>query len=255
MRIAFCLIGIVGAVEGKHGTGRPIDYRIGHHFHDKHIFTPNIEKGNEVDVFIHSWSMDFKDKLIEIYNPKKYLIEPQIDFKQNNLRLNSIKSRWYSTKKSIELKSQYENENNFKYDFVIVSRFDCVFLIDLIFSNFDTNNFYASHRDDCSSTYCRCPIMMRFADEWFFSNSDDMNVFATLYDHWEEYGIKNPHSECVHHIYQVKLDKNLQHVFYQMKDHWPVRALFENCEYNSDEDLDINKLITLSSFPHDRFVQ
>ena len=48
MKIAFCLIGIIGAVEGKHGQGNPIDYRIGHHFHNKHIFEPNIKKGDEV---------------------------------------------------------------------------------------------------------------------------------------------------------------------------------------------------------------
>ena len=104
MKVAFCLIGIVGAVEGKYGTGCPIDYRIGHYFHKKHIFD-----NNNVDVFIHSWSTDFEKGLVDIYKPKEYLIENQIDFKQNNLRTNSIASRWYSTAMCVELKKKYEN--------------------------------------------------------------------------------------------------------------------------------------------------
>ena len=86
MRIAFCLVGIVGSVQGKYGLdgttnstkGLPVDFRIGHHFHKKHIFDHN-----DVDVFIHSWSNEFKDQLLDLYQPKKYIIEEQIDFKQN----------------------------------------------------------------------------------------------------------------------------------------------------------------------------
>ena len=44
MRVAFCLVGIVGSVQGKYGLdgttnstkGLPVDFRIGHHFHKKH---------------------------------------------------------------------------------------------------------------------------------------------------------------------------------------------------------------------------
>ena len=251
MKIAFCLVGIVGAVENKHGQGQPIDYRIGHHFHNKHIFEPN--KDHDIDVFIHSWSTDFKDELVEIYKPKKYLIENQIDFKQSNLRQNSIKSRWYSTKKSIELKSQYENENNFKYDFVMVYRFDHIFLKDLTFSDFDSNFFYASHRDDCSSNHCRCLKMKRFYDAWFFSNSADMDKFSTLYDSWETYGIRDPHSECVYHIYETGLSKNLKHVFYEKMHHDNVRAKFKNCEFKSGYEFDVEKLELFSTYPRERF--
>ena len=46
MKVAFCLVGIVGSVQGKYGLdgtanstkGTPVDFRIGHHFHKKHIF-------------------------------------------------------------------------------------------------------------------------------------------------------------------------------------------------------------------------
>ena len=113
MRIAFCLVGIVGSVQGKYGLdgttnstkGLPVDFRIGHHFHKKHIFDHN-----DVDVFIHSWSNEFKDQLLDLYQPKKYIIEEQIDFKQNTHRMNSICSRWYSTAISVGLKKQYATQ-------------------------------------------------------------------------------------------------------------------------------------------------
>ena len=69
MRIALCLYGIIGAVEGKYGQGSPIDPRIGYEMHDRHIFHPNAD--HEIDIFMHSWSTDFKDFLVELYNPKK----------------------------------------------------------------------------------------------------------------------------------------------------------------------------------------
>ena len=96
--------------------------------------------------------------------------------------------------------------------------------------------------------------MMRFYDAWFFSNSYNMNKFSTLYDSWEAYGIKNPHSECVHHIYQTGLNENLKHVFYEIKDHDNIRARFENCEYNPNQEFDTKNLKQFSSYPKQRFI-
>ena len=143
-------------------------------------------------MFLHSWSKEFEEEIVETYRPRRYLFEDQIDFYQNNIRLNAIKSRWYSTKAVMKLKSQCEDENNFKYDFVMVYRFDHIFLSDLIFPDFDTNYFYAAHRDDCASNQCRCIITNRFYDAWFFGNSEDMDKYSSLYDFWEDYGIWDP---------------------------------------------------------------
>ena len=236
MKIALCLFGIVGNMD-KHGLGVPVDFRIGHHFHKKHILDHN-----DVDVFIHSWSVEHADKLINLYEPEKAVFEEQINFKQDNLRANSIKSRWYSTKAVVELKSMYEREHGFKYDFVMIYRFDCMFWVDLRFATFDPTCFYASHRDDCFFGQCNCERMMRFEDMWFFGTSADINKFASLYDYWEQYGIRDPHSECVHHIYQMGLNERLRHVFYEKQDHGTIRTLFKNCEYDADNPFDVNSL-------------
>lgn len=234
-KVALCLMGIVGAVEHPNGKGQPVDYRIGYHFHKKHIFDHN-----NVDVFIHSWSTDFEEELVKIYKPKKHLIEPQIEFNQGSLRKNSIKSRWYSNKISIELKKQYEIENNFEYDFVMVYRFDHILQKDLIFSNYDPNRFYASHRDDCTTDSCKCIGNPRYYDAWFFSNSSNMDKFSSLYDNWEHYNLNDPHKDCVHHINLIGLSTKLKFMLYEKTDHFTVRSRIKNCEYKTE--FDVNKL-------------
>ena len=240
MKIAFCLVGVVGAMEAKHGQGTPVDYRIGHHFHNKHIFEPN--KEHDIDVFIHSWSTDFKDELVDIYKPKKYIIENQIDFNQPSLRLNSIASRWYSTAMSVQLKKVYEEENNFKYDIVMLYRFDHIFQTDLKFSKFEPEYFYTSHRDDCTENLCKCDIECRYYDAWFFSNSHYMDSFSELYNSWEEYNIKNPHAECVHHLYTLGLKDKIRHILSEKIDHFTIRSRIKNCGYEPNKEFDINKL-------------
>jgi len=246
MKVALCLMGIVGSATDKYGLGQDIDYRIGHHFIKKHILDKN-----EVDVFIHSWSTDWKDELVEVYKPKKHLIEEQIDFGEETLRYHSIKSRWYSNKKVVELKSEYENENNFKYDFVMIYRFDCMFNRDVIFSEFDNKYFYNSHVDECYKSHCHCEGMGMYADLWFFGNSYDIDLFVSLYDNWGEYGIKHPHKEIFHHIRKTGLVSRIKHHFVERYDHHPVRYKFINCEHINEE-FDVNKLQEFDSVDEGR---
>jgi len=239
MKIAFCLVGIVGAAEHPNGVGSPVDYRIGHHFHKKHIFDPNSE--HKIDTFIHSWSNEFKDELVNIYNPKKYIIEEQIDFLQESIRDNSIFSRWYSTAMAVRLKQAYEEQNNFEYDFVMLYRFDHIFQRNLLFSEFDSNNFYVSHRDDCTPYQCMCIGNSRFYDAWFFSNSTNIDKFSTVYNELTSYKLMDPHKETVRHIEEMGLMPKVKHVFYEKRDHFTVRSRIKNCEL-ADKPLDINKL-------------
>lgn len=256
MKVALCLMGIVGAVEEKYGLGQSIDYRIGHHFIKKHILDKN-----DVDVFIHSWSTEFKDELVDIYKPKKYLIEQQIDFGERSLRFQSLKSRWYSNKQVVELKSEYEKENNFKYDFVMIYRLDCMFNKDVIFSEFDNEYFYNSHINECGdpgpsnpsdyNSHCHCAGYGAYADLWFFGNSDNINLFGTLYDSWDRYGIESPHKVIIHHLNEMGLGPKLKHEFCDRYDHYPVRCHFTNCEYTNEE-FDVTKLKPFNSI-HDGY--
>ena len=71
-KIAYCLVGIVGYTEPQ-GRGKPVDFRIAHKYNKENIFGDN-----DVDVFIHSWSTDFKDDLIKLYKPKNIFFKNKL---------------------------------------------------------------------------------------------------------------------------------------------------------------------------------
>ena len=126
--------------------------------------------------------------------------------KEMNREAYRVQSRWYSTKKVVELKSLYEKENNFKYDYVIVARFDCLFLRPFVFQNLPKNGFFASARQN------RVDINEALFDFYFMSNSETMDKFATLYDHVKEYCIR-PTFACREHVKKYIGDNNIFHYF------------------------------------------
>jgi len=251
MKIAFCIPGIVGSLQGKYGIGQTIDPRIGHYFHKKHIFN-----NNDVDVFIHSWSVNFQNMLIDLYDPKKYIFEKQIDFKQNSLRNNSIKSRWYSTKKVVELKRQYEIENNFEYDCVMLYRFDHVFLRDICLNEFNMDYFYVSHTNmhGLRDIDCNCTSLSMVTDCWLFSNSKNIDIFSQIYDTWKEDGSLNPHLSTKNKMREIVGNDRIKQVLYPRQDNECARALYEDCWYKFGQ-FNINNLkrYDFDYYPIERF--
>lgn len=265
MRVALCFYGLVGSKVGKNGKGENLDPNIAYEYYKKHIMDVN----DEVDVFIHSWSIDAKDKLIELYRPKKECIEKQVEFPQatnhpkklniyyglkakirllftkvfNQAKYEEWKeskekevfraySRWYSSKKALGLKKEYENENGFKYDAVIISRLDCSFFTNVDFSKYDMNYFYASHRNDAATkehnyqaNYENHKEGFEFLDFWFFSNSDNMDKFAILYDEIENYEI-SPHRSSRQHVDKVIGKDKVKYTLYRWFDHEMIRRKF-----------------------------
>jgi len=133
----------------------------------------NIIKPNNADVFLHMHfspenlyveksyadngncclQSDIDKKLIELYNPKSYLVEPPRNFNKQNIKIDNdriqrsvrmnksknwsdeyiekyalkqITSMYYSIYKCNELKELYANENGIIYDYVIRLRFDAL---------------------------------------------------------------------------------------------------------------------------------
>ena len=59
MKIALCLFGLTGGTVGVGGQGRQIHPKNGYLYYKK-----NLIDQYDVDVFIHSWSTEFKNELI-----------------------------------------------------------------------------------------------------------------------------------------------------------------------------------------------
>ena len=200
MRIAICI------------SGQPRYLEEGYYFINKYFNNYN------VDFFIHTWWEDSyidnvfmftntkRDglydkntikKIYKYYNPKKIIVEPQKIFELSNevnyggLHPLSVYSMFYSMKCSNELKKTYEQENNFKYDLVIRSRFDIVinhFNLNIMKLNLDY--LYLSGEIH-KGGQINVPN-----DQFCISSSDNIDYYSSLYDNLENY-IKAGHKKCV----------------------------------------------------------
>jgi len=219
MKIAYCIYGKIGGSKGKDGAGGRSDEILDLSY--SHLKEHVINKNDSIDFFIHSWSTDQEKEIRSLYNPKLCKFEDQIHFKVPKFvasgsarndpnRINNHYSRWYSTKKVVELKKSYEDKHKFRYDCVMLSRFDIAWQKDLVFSEYDMNFFHAAYlcfyyiknkRLDPMEFwknrdyYKRLPIRHTHHkgypkkkntwglwDNWFFSNSNNMDKFAGLFD-------------------------------------------------------------------------
>jgi hypothetical protein len=245
MRVALCLHGIVGHLytnKQQRTWCDDVDYRIGLEHYRRHLFALN----DSVDVFIHSWSTDYARKIRRDYQPRQQLFETQIDFKQDTLALNYLKSRWYSTRAVVELKKKYEQDQGFTYDWVMLSRFDLALLHDLDFAKYDRNIFYAGRHDPSDDQ-----TNDGFCDLFFFSNSHDIDRFASLYDVWEEYRIFNAHQEA--YVHTQKLGLSVGYAFVRGDGFELVRGIYENCQYAGEEFAGCENLIKAATYPLERF--
>jgi len=213
MKIAVCLHGLS---IGRNDRGQLVVYEksIG-------LMKKNILNLNNVDIFIHSWNKNKEEieTTKNLYEPKDFIFEKQITFNSNIpevvgkssyevdfvTKWHMTKSRWYSYMKSVELKRKYEVKNDFKYDFVFVTRFDNCFFTPFIFDEYDNNYFYAS--DDF-------PYNDGFNDTFFFTNSELMDDYSKLYNYIEKYiEVGNPlssHTLSRYHITQMGMKSKIR---------------------------------------------
>tara|TARA_R100001509_G_scaffold21481_1_gene11252 strand:- start:3496 stop:4290 length:795 start_codon:yes stop_codon:yes gene_type:complete len=205
MKVALCLYGLVGSTAGKSSDKKGGTKEVLNLCYD--AFKKMIIDKNDTDVFFHTWDTDVENELVEKYEPKKYHCENQIVFPMGKWandvctkyegkvnfdirkRIQSHYSRWYSTQEVLDLKSQHENEKGFKYDMVMICRFDVVWNKPVIFKQFNNELFYISN------TYKRnkpwgWPFgkeMDEVDDLWFFSNSVNMDRFGILFEMIDSY--------------------------------------------------------------------
>ena len=168
----------------------------------------NIIKNNDIDIFIHSWDIKNRNKINKNYSSAKIIYEDQINFHtlmndknteayekfkndphyKKYFNVNTNFSFLYSRKKSLELAIDYARKNKFKYDCIIVCRFDLGFRC----------NYHLGYRPDIltfdkklnmeyfySSMWNQ--LNLGFSDHWFFSNQDNMEILSKIYDSYHNY--------------------------------------------------------------------
>ena len=116
-----------------------------------------------------------------------------------------------------------KKKNNFIYELVLSARFDLYLKSPLIFKNLDLNYFYSSafrpkqiHDNDLFFDN------RNLQDQWFFSNSKNMNIFCDLYNYIYDYS-RDPHRCSYQHALKNFGKKNLKYILQLEKDYDIVR--------------------------------
>ena len=230
MKIA---IGYFGTVSGLTGTagqqlaGQNESLKLLSNSFQTNIIDCNTE--HEIDIFVHSWSVNKTEQIIEALHPKVYKIEPQIDINiPNHLpnvpRVFNAYSRWYTTKELSNLISVHESLNG-KYDLIMISRFDVIWNTPFLFSSLDLNSFYISNVMDVIGVLRDTPWgwphtkTSEISDHWFISNSDLMHKFCTVYKYLNEYTLPDQcprynyisqHMICKWHLDKIGITPNIK---------------------------------------------
>jgi len=256
MIVSLCIVGVVGNLYSDkkgYNHNQDVDYRIGYEHFKRYLFETNPDI--KFDTHIFSWSTKYKDEIIETYKPVSHCFTPQIEFNQNTKRLDYTLSRWFATSQVIKQKMFYESSKNIQYDWVILTRFDWALKKPMILASYDQSKFYATHDLEhnpvTSKQVCPCYYSDRFLDYAFWSNTDNMNKFSLLVNHWQQYNIFNAHRESFHHANQMGLD--IAYDLTESVDHDLVRAIYEDCHYQGINYPGIDKLKQFNKYPRERF--
>ena len=218
MKIALCLFGHVGGKKEKNGTlAGHVDLSRVYESYKKMILTDN-----DVDIFIHSWSIDYDDEITNLYRPTASIIEEQKDFSFVKLEDYSMKhfetytnyyityqgkttdvltdtmlrsaSRWYSNSKALQIMTDYSRNSHVSYDYVFQGRLDLLFFKKINFLKLDSKYFYSPVREKEKG---------KALNEYFLiSNQKNAEIFSEIYNNKNNYSIRPPIAAKQH------LDKN-----------------------------------------------
>lgn len=152
----------------------------------------NLIKPHNADVFLHVWyqeSPQEQDELLSAYCPKMSLLEKDncIDLPRQYERQTPGFSSYntFSMYKSIwmcnSIKSAYENEEGFRYDWVIRMRYDLLVTHHFDLANMDNKLLYVPSKHCSHSWNTNQPFPRIVCDTYALSNSDVMNMYSSVY--------------------------------------------------------------------------
>ncbi len=198
MKIAICFKGKFNSGSKEARKVNPNYSRIGYQLYKHNLFKSNLK--SEIDVFVHCWDEEHKEEIDFLYAPKgsSYKgteeVQKKINDKKIPYRIFTILSNWYSIMESVNQMREYEIKNNFKYDLVLIARFDAALLIPLDFSKYNLDletKLYHSGPDPIHGLNCKCPRCnpnsprYEIPDLMFFSNSNNIFDFSRVFQEHE----------------------------------------------------------------------
>jgi len=175
-------------------------------------YLENKKKSMEVvyGLYQSKLDMDYFDKFLKIYNPINYEVESYSEFldkAEGGVPGDPAFPQWYSLYKSVKMKKEYEEQNNFIYDIVIAMRPDIIFHPNSLFKKQiewylkQPNNTFVVQNLDTSR-----PNWREENDEWcddvyYHSNSnlmDKASLFGDL-----EYNLERSNLYFFNHLDKI----------------------------------------------------
>lgn len=144
----------------------------------------------DVDVFFHTWSKNWNNKVLELYNPKEALVEDDTVFgKFNGYKIASDNHPARNTimmYRSIRYADMLRQKSDINYDWIVRTRFDFGLNKKINFEQLNTNKMYfCDTRKNENATTVH--------DQFAITTPSDMNVYSNVYENIDTY-----HSEgCV----------------------------------------------------------
>lgn len=127
-------------------------------------------------------------KIIDLYHPKKINVEDYNEWEKNGMPdsiknktikngiiHNGLNAMFYKIYDANNLRKEYEEENNIKYDLVIRSRFDLIFVSPI--EEEYLKNLNVLWNNNCPYIY----LPYRVHDTFNFANAEIMNKFSEIY--------------------------------------------------------------------------
>lgn len=189
-------------------------------------FQKNFFENNNVDIFFYGspnkngYEQNL-ESITNLYNPKKIVLNDEKYYedivKKYNFNISFIKM-WHNIYHSNNLRIEYENENNFKYDFVFRMRFDNFFLrslsdVEIDLTKIDDNSVAIPHRWNFS-----CVHHLAKCDMFSIGTSLSMNKYCDLYKNidnclenfnYPSHHLGGPHPESVLGMYLNHINLNV----------------------------------------------
>jgi len=186
-RVALCMRGAISKLFGpfvkKDAIYQQCDYvnyRACFESIRRHIIEPNKEK-YDFDIFLHCWNPDLESDIVQLYKPKSYKFELNTDYNDEISKKCRVTeefagiSQALTLKRVIEIKEEYEKENGFEYDKIILYRYDMLLWKDILLENYVNQesiyvNLYSECDDGCHG------------DFHFIMSNKNAKRFKYLYD-------------------------------------------------------------------------
>jgi hypothetical protein len=135
-----------------------------------HLFGCNPD--TQFDIFIHCWSTDLEDRLVDLYKPKKWLFE-------DNRRYNGLINASIDTPENFAQGSQVlsitktlelMHSTGVRYDRVVIIRPDVLLWKDMVLSRYDLDKVYVNQWKE------------QLGDFHFVMNYDNSIIFGRAFD-------------------------------------------------------------------------